>query len=128
MSDLPSQISAVLLPSTSPVTNASEPVTFASDLAPTWDVVQKLPTSDDPDEIVTLELMVTQRLTVPQGSCLVADVYGDRFVLLPDGTYMKPFLVMEQNEHEDMTYAMLYDKGCELTEVVLRTFDVVEDP
>ena len=60
---------------------------------------------------VTLEAI----MTLPEGTVLPPEV-GSRMFTLPSGDWVKPWLVLELNDLNDLTYTQAEERGIDLTE------------
>lgn len=73
----------------------------------------KNPTPPDTAAMVEMTVTVTDSISVPEGSTIeIAPTGMTSAIKLPDGTILKPWIVYERNEDENLTYDQLVQIGC----------------
>lgn len=59
-----------------------------------------------------IDYVLKGSIVVPDGSTLSEE--SNRMIILPDGSWIKPFIVLELNDEQDLTYNQTVDIECDI--------------
>ena len=68
-----------------------------------------------------LEITIKAILTLPEGTKIPDD---GRAFALPSGDWVKPFIVLERNDDEDLSYDQMVDAELDLHEIEIEWVEI----